>query len=76
MTEQSIQFIEIAKSLPIEMRLEIVDSLLESINPTNPTIDELWKPIIRRRVEDIKSGRVKPIPGDVVKAKIAARYEK
>jgi len=76
MTEQSSQFIEIAKSLPIEMRLEIVDSLLESINPTSPAIDELWKPIIRRRIDDIRSGRVKPVPGDVVKAKIKARYEK
>ncbi len=76
MTEESANIIDIAKSLPVEMRIEIVEGLLESLNPSIKSVDDLWLPIIRRRIEDVETGKVKPIPGDVVRAKVRALFDK
>lgn len=62
--------------LPIDMKLELVDRLLESISPSQKEIDELWKIEIERRVEEVRSGRVKTIPGEQVFAEIEERFGK
>jgi putative addiction module component (TIGR02574 family) len=64
-TTEAAKFIEIAESLPIEMRIAIVDRLLESIQPTSDEIDRLWLAEAERRSEEIRSGKVQAIPGDV-----------
>ncbi len=35
-----------------------------------PTIDEAWKPEIRRRLEELEKGKVESIPGDAVSQRI------
>lgn len=60
--------------LPIDMKLELVDRLLESISPSQKEIDELWKIEIERRVEEVRSGKVKTIPGEQVFAEIEERF--
>ena len=65
LTTDAAKFLEIAESLPIEMRIAIVDRLLESIQPTSEEIDRLWIAEVERRSEEINSGKVKPVPGDV-----------
>lgn len=62
--------------LPIDMKLELVDRLLESISPSQKEIDELWKIEIERRVEEVRSGKVKTIPGEQVFAEIEERFGK
>ena len=62
--------------LPIDMKLELVDRLLESISPSPAEIDELWKIEIERRVEEVRSGKVKTIPGEQVFAEIEERFGK
>ena len=66
----------IADSLPIDMKIELVDRLLESISPTQEEIDELWKAEIERRIDDVESGGVRTIPGDEVFSKIRERFSK
>jgi len=55
-----------AISLPIEERMMMVDCLLKSLNPPDPEIDQKWGSLARRRLEDLRSGRVQGIPGDEV----------
>jgi len=62
-----------AVSLPIEMRAQLIDQLLRSIHPIQKEIDELWADEAEKRVEEIKSGKVKTIPGDEVFKKILGR---
>ena len=62
-----------ASSLPIEMRMQLVEKLLRSLNPTLKAIDKLWATEAERRVEEIRSGKVKTIPGEKVFKKIRDR---
>jgi len=55
-----------AISLPVELRARLVDELLKSLNPSQAEIDELWAAEAERRVGEIESGKVKPIPGEQV----------
>lgn len=65
LSTDAVKFLEVAESLPIEMRLAIIDRLLETVQPTDPEVDRLWLAEVKRRSEDLRSGKVKPIPGDV-----------
>lgn len=62
-----------AVSLPVETRAQLIDKLLRSIHPLQKEIDELWAAEAEKRVEEIKSGKVKTIPGDEVFKKIPGR---
>ena len=62
-----------AVSLPVEIRSQLVDKLLRSLHPLQKEIDELWAAEAEKRVEEIKSGKVKAIPGDEVFKKILDR---
>jgi putative addiction module component (TIGR02574 family) len=68
------QIIHEAKSLPVEERTVVVDSLLRSLNPPDPEVDRKWAAVARRRLEELRSGRVKPVPGEEVFAKIRQRF--
>lgn len=70
MTTQTMDIMERAEMLPIDLKLELVDRLLESISPSQKEIDELWKIEIELRVEEVRSGKVKTIPGEQVFAEI------
>ena len=62
-----------AVSLPVDVRTQLVDKILRSLHPTQKEIDGLWAEEAEKRVEEIKSGKVKTIPGDEVFKKILAR---
>jgi len=76
MATQTADIMEIADSLPIDMKIELVDRLLDSMYPREKEIDELWKIEIERRVEEVRSGKVKTIPGEEVFAEIEKRFGK
>jgi putative addiction module component (TIGR02574 family) len=63
-----------AATLPVEERAIVVDSLLRTLNPPNTEIDRAWTRIARRRLADLRSGRVQPVPGDRVFAKVKERF--
>ncbi|MBI5236386.1 MAG: addiction module protein [Deltaproteobacteria bacterium] len=67
---KSQELFEEAVSLPVEIRAQLVDKLLRSLHPVQKKIDELWATEAEQRVEEIKSGKVKTIPGDEVFKKI------
>ncbi|MBK9214792.1 MAG: addiction module protein [Chloracidobacterium sp.] len=76
MTAQTMDIMDRAEMLPIDLKLELVDRLLESVSPSQKEIDERWKIEIERRVEEVRSGKVKTIPGEEVFARIRERYHK
>ena len=63
-----------AATLPVEERAIVVDSLLRTLNPPNAEIDRAWVRIAQRRLADMRSGRVQPVPGDQVFAKVKERF--
>jgi len=68
------EIIREAESLPVEERAVVVDSLLRSLNTPDPEIDRKWAAVARRRLEELRSGHVKPIPGEEVFARIRKRF--
>ena len=63
-----------AATLPVEERVIVVDSLLRTLNPPDAEIDGAWARIARRRLADLRSGRVKSVPGDQLFAKVKQRF--
>lgn len=53
-------------SLPVDIRTQLIEKLLDSLNPTKKEIDELWGKEAELRVQEIKTGKVKTIPGEDV----------
>jgi putative addiction module component (TIGR02574 family) len=70
------ELISEAVSLPLNIRLQLVERLLHSLHPTDKGIDQLWAAEAERRVKEIESGEVKPVPGDEVFRKIRQRLAK
>ena len=70
---KSAKLFDEAVSLPVEIRTQLVDKLLRSLHPVQKEIDKLWAAEAEKRVEEIKSGKVKTIPGDEVFKKILGR---
>ena len=70
---KSAELFDEAVSLPVEIRTQLVDKLLRSLHPIQKEIDELWAAEAEKRGEEIKSGKVKTIPGDEVFKKILGR---
>jgi putative addiction module component (TIGR02574 family) len=62
-----------AISLPIEIRTQLVEKLLRSLNPSQKEIDKLWTIEAEKRDEEIRSSKVKTIPGEKVFKKIRNR---
>ena len=70
------KIIEEAMSLPVEERAFIADSLLRSLNVPNTGIDAKWTEVAKRRLQELRSGKVKPVPGDMVFDKALERFTK
>ncbi|MBA3769514.1 MAG: addiction module protein [Blastocatellia bacterium] len=76
MTAQTLEILAVVDSLPIDMKLELIDHLLGSISPTNKEVEEAWKEEVERRIDEVESGEVKTIPGEEVFARMRERYNK
>jgi len=76
MTAQTLEIMDVVDSLPIDMKLEIIDHLLESISPKSKEIDEAWKDEVERRIDEVESGDVKLIPLEEVRERMRKRYSK
>ena len=61
------QITEEAIKLPPESRALLADKLVQSLESEEPDeIQQLWSAEAIRRRDEIRSGQVKPIPGDQV----------
>ena len=70
------KIIEEAESLPVEERAKVIDVLLRTLNPVSDDIDAEWIKVAKRRLAELRSGRVSAISGDEVFTKIRERFEK
>ena len=65
------QIAEEALALPSEARALLADRLVESLDPLeDETIRAVWMAEARRRLEEVRSGAVKTIPGEDALAQV------
>jgi putative addiction module component (TIGR02574 family) len=68
--------VEEAAELPVDERVILVDSLLRTLNVPNPEIDKAWAEVAESRLAELRSGRIKAVPGDQVFERIRDRFAK
>ena len=75
MTRQVSEVLEKALALSTQDRGLIIDRLIESLDnePAEEGVEQAWSEEIKRRVEEIQSGRVEMIPGEEVHRRLLAR---
>ncbi|RLE28094.1 MAG: addiction module protein [Acidobacteria bacterium] len=66
--------IDEAISLPVEERALVIDSLLQSLNQPISENEKKWVDVAQRRLKEIESGSVCPVPGNRVFEKIWHRF--
>ena len=64
------QIVEEARHWPPEKVGELVERLTEDLHSGSPEFEAAWQAEIARRVEEIRSGKVRGIPGEEVSARV------
>jgi len=73
MTEEVSEILKRALELPPEARAALANSLLESLDETvDASAEQEWTLEIARRIEELDSGKVKPVPWAEARKQIAA----
>ena len=68
------EIIQEATSLPVEERAMVIDSLLRSLNATDAGIDRQWVVVAKRRLAELRSGRVQAVPGNEVFSRLKVNF--
>ena len=77
MSESSTKkLIKEIKSLPIDERVLVADSILQSLTPIDDQIEKKWLKVAEKRLKALQSGEVKSIPGGQVFENIQKRFSK
>jgi putative addiction module component (TIGR02574 family) len=73
MTPEISELLKKALALPPEARAALAGSLLESLDETvDASAEEEWNEEIARRIQELDSGKVKPIPWADARRQVSA----
>lgn len=73
MTQEVTELLKKALALPPEARAALAGSLLESLDEKlDASAEEEWKLEIARRIAELDSGKVKPVPWAEARRQISA----
>ena len=76
MATKTNELISMVESLPVDIKTTLVEKILNSLHPSQKEIDVLWAKVAERRVDEIKTGKVKTIPGDKVFREIQEKFHR
>jgi len=76
MTPQVSEVLEKALALSTQERGLLIDRLIKTLDnePAEDRVEAAWGEEIKRRVDDIRGGRVKAIPGEQVLRELAEEF--
>jgi len=73
MTQEVSELLKKALALPAEARAALAGSLLDSLDETvDASAEEEWNREIARRIRELDSGKVKPIPWEEARRQVSA----
>ncbi|TAN70784.1 MAG: addiction module protein [Methylobacter sp.] len=75
MLVDTAELVSVAESLPIALKIQLIDKLLNSLNPVQGNIDALWQQEVEKRLQSIQTGEVIAEDGEQVFAQIWQRLE-
>jgi putative addiction module component (TIGR02574 family) len=75
MTPDVSELLKKALELPPEARAALATSLFESLDeePADKGVEAAWSEEVKRRIEEIDSGKIQMIPYEEVRRRLAAR---
>lgn len=59
-----------ARALPPEERVRLAEELLATVQEVDPAVEAAWDAEIKRRIEEIDSGKAKLVPAEEVFAEV------
>ena len=74
MATKTDEILSIVESLPIELKIKLIERILNTLHPTSEEMDELWAREVEKRLQDVKTGRVKLVAAEEVFEEIRKRY--
>ncbi len=70
MTHEAHQLLQKALALPEDERAELAGNLISSLERTvDQDVDAVWQQEVSRRLDEVKSGKVKTVPWEEVQKK-------
>jgi putative addiction module component (TIGR02574 family) len=76
MTENASDILKKALTLPAAERADLAGSLIESLDEAEDgAVEAAWEAEIVRRMEELDSGKVKPIPLGEVRRRLSSAIE-
>jgi putative addiction module component (TIGR02574 family) len=75
MSAQGLEVLDKALALSVKERGLLIDRLVESLDdgPAEEGVEDAWAEEIKRRVDDVRLGRVETIPGERLRERLNAR---
>jgi putative addiction module component (TIGR02574 family) len=76
MSHEASDLLKNALSLPVSDRAEIASSLIESLDEADDvSVQAAWEAEILRRMEDLDSGKVKPVSLEEARRRLSSAIE-
>ncbi len=69
------ELMSVADVLPIDLKIQLIDKLLNSLNLSSRSVEVAWQEEAKKRVLEVPSGRVVPEDGEQVFADIWQRLK-
>jgi hypothetical protein len=69
----SKEIIREANALPVDKKVAVIASLLRTLHTPDASNDASWTRLAKKRLRDLRSGRVHPVSGHEVFSKIHRR---
>jgi putative addiction module component (TIGR02574 family) len=70
MTQEAAELLKKALALPAEERANLASTLIDSLDATvDEHAEAAWQEEVRRRIDDLRSGRVSTVPWEEVQEK-------
>jgi hypothetical protein len=66
MSIKTNDLISMIESMPIDVKTNLVETILASLQPIQKDIDELWAKEVEERISDIESRKVQMVSGKEV----------
>lgn len=70
MNERVEDLLNEAMELDPEDRADLAGRLLQTLEPADPDVEEAWRTEVRRRMEELDSGAVKPVGAEEARKRI------
>jgi putative addiction module component (TIGR02574 family) len=76
MSQEAMELLKKALDLPVAERAELAGSLIESLDETeDESVQSAWDAEIIRRMEDLNSGKVKPVSLEEARRRLSSAIE-